>query len=95
MKKLVLILLTASTLQAALPPLAQSSKELKEILSSPSLYQQLGGGQSIEKILKVEGGYQIYTRQRALYVKVNYLPIQQPGPAKFQLEFSEPIDCNP
>lgn len=91
MKKIALILLSMTTLQAALPPLAQSSREIKEIVSSPELYQKLGGAQGIESIFKVEGGYQVFTRDHSIYVKVNYLPSQQPGPAKFALEFSDSV----
>lgn len=78
-----------NTLHAALPPLAQSASEIKEIVSSTSFYQKLGGAQPIEQIQKVDGGYRVFTRSHSIYVKVNYLQSHRPGPANFSLEFSE------
>lgn len=86
-KKIALLLLTISSLQAALPPFAQSSKEVKAILADPRLYQTLGGAHVISEIQRVEGGYVVFTAANKVLVKVNYLPSQMPGPARFELEF--------
>ena len=91
MKKIALILLSFSTLHAALPPLAQSSREMKEIIADPRLYQSLGGAESILQILKVDGGYQVSTLHQTIMVNVIYMPSKMIGPAKFELEFSEPF----
>lgn len=87
MKKIAFILLSFSTLHAALPPLAQSSREIKEIMADPRLYQSLGGAESILQILKVDGGYEISTLHRTILVNVNYVPNQMIGPISFELDF--------
>ncbi len=91
MKKIALILLSITTLQAALPPLAQSNREIKQIVSDPRLYEKLGGAEVISEIIKIDGGYEVRTLHKVVFVKVNYLPIQQPGPARFELEFYDSV----
>ena len=91
MKKFALILLSIGTLQAALPPLAQSSREIEAIVSDSRLYQSLGGHNAISQIIRIEGGYEVYAGQHAIQVFVHYLPPKVKGPVPFELEFGPVI----
>jgi len=71
---------------AALAPFAQSSKEISAVLNDPRLYQRLGP-ERIEQILHVDNGYTVSTRSQTIQVIVRYLPVERPGPAKFELDF--------
>ncbi len=71
---------------AALPPLAQETKELKAILDDSRLNGSLKG-EIIQKIEKKEGGYLISTLSKQVQIKVRYKPNQMPGPAQFELIF--------
>jgi hypothetical protein len=75
----------------ALPPAVQSSREIIAILSDERLYQLLGNSEQIERIVKTEDGYKINTEHYTLQVHVRYVPNECCGPAKFVLEFDDPI----
>lgn len=82
---------SASGLFAVLPPLAQSSKEIKAILNDSQLYKDLGSGQVIQEIVRTEDGYVVRTQDYKLDVDVEYQPQSRPGPAQFTLHFHEPV----
>ncbi len=94
MKKTALLfcLIASTTVFAALPPFAQSTKELKAILSDPQMQDQMGSAEFIEKIIKTDEGYIIITQHYLMHVDVHYQEAARPGPVPFELEFHKPID---
>jgi hypothetical protein len=92
MKALYLALAAIPTLFAALPPLAQSTREIQSILADARMQERLGSAEQIRDILKVEAGYLVWTQNYVMRVDVNYLPSELRGPTPFELEFSNPID---
>ena len=83
-------LITAS-LQALLPPLYESTKELQAILASPELGQKLTSGDVIEKIERTSDGFLITTNKRTLLVIVTYEATGRIGPASDKLTFGDPV----
>lgn len=95
MKKLLLVLLfltIGSKVFAALPPFAQSKKEIESILTSTELAYLIPSGEAIEEIRKTPGGYLIITREKIIPISVKYLPAQNIGPARYELIFHDPIE---
>ena len=88
------LLLTAQVGFAALPPLAQSQKEIQAILTSQEGYRLLGGADPIDEILRVDKGYMIVTRHKEMKVDVNYAKTDRIGPADFTLYFHPPVDLD-
>lgn len=80
---------------AALPPFAQSKKEIEAILTSDQLSDTLGMAQPIEEIKKTAGGYVVVTSGREIMVDVVYKPARMPGPVPFELKFHEPTTVQP
>ncbi|MDE3045482.1 MAG: hypothetical protein KGJ02_02405 [Verrucomicrobiota bacterium] len=90
-KFLLLLFVAASALQAALPPLAQSTREIKAILSAPELHTLLGSAESIQSIRRTPTGYVLSTQHYLLQVDIYYNQEQvRPGPVPFQLTFHMP-----
>lgn len=91
MKKIGLILLTTfivtTQMEALLPPLYQTSSEIKAIMADEQLGEKLQSGEVIEKIEKNDLGYLITTNKSQLQVRVAYEPTGHPGPAHYRLEF--------
>ncbi len=85
--------LFATSLFAALPPLAQSTRELQALLADSHLQDWLGSGELIQDIIRTENGYLVMTRNYAMRVDIQYTPTEQKrvGPAQFQLQFNKPI----
>lgn len=82
--------LFGTTLSGALPPLAQSIREMKAVLQDERLYQMLESGDWIESIAYEENSYLILTaKKRRLRAEVTYLPVEQLGPVHFALSFEE------
>lgn len=79
---------------AALPPFFQSSKEIKSILNDQRTYEKLTSGDLILEVKKVEGGWMVTTNHHELFVEVNYIPPQHPGPVEFDLLFHDPVEIN-
>ena len=92
MKKLGLILGVFIAMQGglwgALPPLYQGLAELKAVLNNNQLSQQLQSGEVITSIKKTDIGYQITTNQHTLDANVVYKEQAQPGPAQFDIKFT-------
>jgi hypothetical protein len=84
---LAFVLLASSPISAALPPLAQSSREIKAILESRELYQILGGAEPIEQIARTENGYLVVTAHKELLVDIHYVASNKIGPREFELYF--------
>lgn len=93
MKKLIFIFL-ASTTFAALPPLAQSTRELQALLADTRLYESLGSAELIKDIIRTEKGYLVLTQNYAMRVDVKYGGGDRKviGPIHFELEFQQPVD---
>lgn len=93
MKKLGLALLAALIImqaEALLPPLYQTSGEIKAIMSDDQLGQKLQSGEVIEKIEKNDYGYEITTNKSHVQVSIVYEHATQPGPAHYKIYFSDP-----
>lgn len=94
MKKLICILLISSFGFGALPPLAQSIRELKALVDDPRLYQSLGSAEVIEEISRTNGGYLVFTKNYSMHVGVTILRNhkERVGPVEFELQFEKPVD---
>lgn len=77
--------------EAALPPLYQTAREIKSLVSDDQLGERLQSGEVIERIEKNERGYLIVTNKNQLQVNIIYERAQRPGPVPYQLLFEEPI----
>ncbi len=84
----------ASTMFAVLPPLAQSTKEMRAILNDSQLYQMLGSSQNIQEMSRTDFGWVVKTQDLALEIDVIYTPQKQPGPAQFELRFRQPVEVS-
>lgn len=93
MKKLIFILL-ASTIFGALPPLAQSIRELQSVLADSRFYNTLGSAEMIKEIIRTESGFLILTQNYEMSVDVKYGGGERKGigPIHFELEFQRPVD---
>lgn len=80
-----------TSLSAALPPFYESLVELSAILKDQRLAEKLSSGEPILDIKKNEKGYLITTNQNQVQVNIVYQKQDMPGPAKFNLEFEEPV----
>ena len=93
MKIFALILLASlggMQAEALLPPLYQTSSEIKAIMADEQLGQKLQAGEVIEKIEKNDKGYEITTNKSHLQVNVMNETAQRPGPTHYKLQFGEP-----
>lgn len=84
------VLSATITLDAALPPLYQTTAEIERVLKGVVLGHLLPDGDPILEIRKNELGYEIITLNHSLQAKIIYKPQNQPGPAQFEVEFEEP-----
>jgi hypothetical protein len=94
MKKLILTLFFASSAFAALPPLAQSIREMKALLAEPRFYEALGSAEQIKNIVRTENGYLVLTQNYAMNVDIRYLEREDlhfVGPARFEFVFNRPV----
>lgn len=97
-KTALCLLMLTSPLLGALSPLAQSIKEISAILHSPELSKHL----PTEAITEISSSeefqqrgdktnayrlYKIITKSSEVIVKINYQPLQRPGPVPFDIEF--------
>jgi len=90
MKKWLFLLTTS--VYAALPPFAQSTKEIKTLLSEPHLQQLLGSAEPIRHIIRTETGYLLVTNQYTLTVDITYGSTHGiAGPVPFSFTYHEPI----
>ena len=80
-----------ATVLAALPPLAQSIREIQTMVGDSELYTRLGSGETIQDIVRTESGYIVRTSHYLLHVDVEYKMAKHPGPTPFQLRFHDPI----
>ena len=85
----------ASPLQAILPPLYQTSKELGEILQGNQLGKALPAGEPILEIRKNSQGYEITTLHYHVQANIIYKPSEHPGPAQFEIEFEKANKITP
>ncbi len=85
-------LFLSTTLFGALPPLAQSVKELQALLADSHI-QDLGSGEPILEIVKMDNGYLVISQNYSMQVDVIYKQMEQKkvGPAQFQLQFHAPV----
>lgn len=93
MKRLFFVLL-ASTTFAALPPLAQSMRELQALLSDERFYDSLGSAEMVKDIIRTEEGFLVLTQHYAMKVDIKYGGGDKKiiGPIQFELDFQQPFD---
>lgn len=82
--------LAIAQVEAALPPLYQTSGEIIRILSDEELREKLHAGEPILKIERNETGYGITTNQHFLQVDLIYHSSHRLGPAHYTLHFEDP-----
>jgi len=85
---LIVGLATISPAFAVLSPLDQSLRELKTILDSEELRQNLQTSEAIQDVWHVGNRYIITTENRQMVVEVHYLKQNRPGRQEFELQFS-------
>lgn len=74
----------------ALPPLADSLRELSAILNDRRLGDALGSGAFIESIQRTESGYLVTTAKETLEIEVIYFQTDgRVGPGQFELVFAK------
>lgn len=94
MKKIFFICIASASF-AALPPLAQSTRELQALLSDSHFYPSLGSAESLKEIIRTEKGFLVLTQHYSMRVDVKYVGRGGQtivGPAHFELEFYPPVD---
>ncbi len=69
-----------------LPPLYQGITEIEAICKE--LPKHLSSAEVIQEIIRIEGGYAIFTSQKTLYVAVLGKEKRKIGPKDFDLQFS-------
>ena len=84
---LIFFLSLCSLSHAALPPLAQTSLEMRAILEDPRLFNSLKSGEAINEIIRRHQGYTVVTTHHILEVDLHYKPAELMGPVPFELEF--------
>jgi len=68
----ILIILFGIKLHAALPPFFHTLREIEAIISDSRLHEELGGGEPILEVKRVDEGYLILTNRYTLKVEVIY-----------------------
>ncbi len=93
MRKLIFLFLT-TTAFAALPPLAQSTREFQALLSDQRFYDSLGSAEQIKEIIRIKNGFLVLTKNYMMQVGVKYTGADQRimGPIRFELDFQKPIN---
>ena len=94
MKKFIFFILFSATCFSALPPLYQTSREIKRILNNPMLAEKLKGAEPIQEIKKSQNGWLITTLKHTIQVDLTYLQSEVVGPCEFKLNFHNPIEIN-
>ncbi len=96
-KRLILLaiaMFSLGELSAALPPFAESKREIEAILSSQEINHYLPSSDIIHQIIKTPSGYMIITNNRILPVSIRYMPRQNYGPARFAIRFHKVIETS-
>lgn len=92
MKKIVFAMLALATVGfSALPPMAQSIRELRTLIESPEMY--LGSAEWITNISHNEHGYLVETTNYQMQVDIHYGGGNPGfcGPAQFRFAFHAPV----
>ncbi len=86
---LILIVIYSLPLIAALPPLAQSLREIKALSQDPELYSLLGSAEIIENIAKTPTGYLITGRFKQVVATIvhRHLTKKPIGPISFEFTY--------
>ena len=78
---------------AALPPLAQTSREIQAILSDSHCQEYLGSAELIQNVVRTKEGYLVMTLNYLMRVDIEYkLAHTRVGPAHFELLFYPPVN---
>ncbi len=76
----------------ALPPLAQSIRELSALLNDRRLFEKLGSAALLERIEKTNSGYLLTTAKNTLAVDIVYFHTDDGvGPVQFELVFGNAV----
>lgn len=94
MKFVFLGFIFCTNLWAALPPFAQSSREIQAVLADERTFEALGSAETIQQIIRKKGGYLVITQRYMMRVDVEYVPHRAAlaGPVSFELRFYPPVD---
>ena len=79
-------------LLGALPPLAQSAREIESLMRDSQIQILLGSGEGIEEVIRAESGYVILTKSRMLRVDIEYTEQARPGPLNYKFHFHKPVE---
>jgi hypothetical protein len=95
-KKFFFCLMTAffvkGSLFAILPPLYHTLAEFKAVVESPELTKSLQSGEAILSVTRDENTrFTVLTNKHKLLIDVVYEQTGRIGPAKFHLQFHEPV----
>lgn len=93
MKKILIaasLLFSAMPAYALLSPLNQSIAEMRGILNSTEFTKYLPDTESIQMIHRIETGYLIFTHNYQMFVELQYIKQNRPGPRTFNLIFHAP-----
>jgi hypothetical protein len=93
MRKTLFILAASLTFSAssfaALPPLYQSSNEIKSVLNDPDFGKKLHSGELIESIQKNDKGYLITTNYHTIQANIVYNQTGRIGPIQYEVHFED------
>lgn len=81
----------ALSIEGVLPPLYETSAVIKSIMSDEQLGKKLQSGEAILTVQKNDNGYEIMTNHHKVQVNVIYQPTDRPGPAKYIIQFEDPV----
>ncbi|MBA3721646.1 MAG: hypothetical protein H0W88_04520 [Parachlamydiaceae bacterium] len=91
---IVSMVLLSQSVEAALPPLYQSKKEIDAIFASPEYGQVFQSGELITEIKRTENGFDISTNKNRVHVDIIYQSNPKPGPIQFKVKFGTPEKLN-
>ncbi len=79
---------------AVLPPYFHRVKELKSVIEDKEVEKKIGQSKMIEGVIKTNSGYQIFTDECKLEVKINYIKSEPErlGPAEFEVKVGK-LEC--
>ena len=95
MKYLTVLMLSIfflGRLESALPPFAESKREIEAILSHQEITQYIPSGDTIIQIVKTSSGYLIITNYRIVPVSIRHVARQNLGPARLTVQFHNSIE---
>lgn len=75
--------------EAILPPAWEAVREIKTLLDAKDLKSYLDSAEIIQSIERVPDGWVINTNRSKIFIHIQKLPQNRPGPEEFELKFSK------